>query len=101
MGETFKTIVARMWPGRHTVSCAEMAVEFVVSPDHIRRLCETGELRADPIPSRNPRSVNYWRIPLHALVDFLCRRTIRRVEKSIAKPRKHRCRRSAHPVQPS
>ena len=61
---------------RAKVSCAEVAKVFAVSAEHIRRLCESGQIAAEPVAGRKPGSVNYWSIPVPALADFVRRRTI-------------------------
>ena len=73
---------------RAKVSCAEVGKLFVVSAEHVRRLCESGQIAADPVPGRNPRSVNYWSIPVPALADFVRRRTIHGESQPPAKPKK-------------
>ena len=60
---------------RAKVSCAEVAKLFAVSAEHVRRLCESGQIAAEPVASRKPSSVGYWSIPVAALADFVRRRT--------------------------
>ena len=73
---------------RTKVSCAEAAKLFVISAEHVRCLCESGQITADPVAGRNPRSVNYWSIPVSALADFVRRRTIQSKSQPPAKPKK-------------
>ena len=73
---------------RVKVSCAEVAKLFAVSTEHVRRLCESGQIAADPIAGRKPSGINYWSIPVSALADFVRRRTIHGKSQSLVKAKK-------------
>ena len=74
--------------GRAKVSCAEVAKCFAVSAEHVRRLCESGQIAAEPAAGRRPQSVNGWSIPVSALADFVRRRTIHGKSQPPTKPEK-------------
>ena len=87
-------------PGRRFLSCAELAELFAVSAQHMERLCDGGELKAEAITGRKPNSVNYWRVPIPALLKFIKARTVRvKPPKAPAKSKKRPCKCPARPVQ--
>ncbi len=92
---TDKVLVPGFAADRTKVSCAEVARVFLVSAEHVRRLCEDGAIAAEPVADRNPRSVNYWRIPITALADFIQSRVIHGECKPTAKRMKRACTRRA------
>ena len=87
-----KELTPALVPGipadRTKVSCAEVAKLFLVSAEHVRRLCESGQIAAEPVAGRRPQSVNGWSIPVSALADFVRRRTIHGKSQLAAKPEK-------------
>ena len=95
--KTFDTPLSRRFyglpPDRNTLSCAEVAEIFRVSATHIQRLCDAGLIVAKGISGRPVRSVNYWSIPLPAIMAFLRKRQVFGGRR--AKPKKTACKRAA------
>ena len=81
--------------GRTKVSCAEAAKLFAVSTEHVRRLCESGQIAAEPIAGRKPSGINYWSIPVSALADFVRRRTIQGKSQASVPPEKRAVKKPA------
>ena len=95
-------MICKVWSlplGRRFFYCAELAEIFSVSSSHMKRLCDARAIEAEPIPGRKPNSVNYWRIPVSALIDFLKRRSTPAMLSGPAKRMKRPCKRPARTLQ--
>lgn len=60
-------LAAKIFPGRQTLTCQEVAKVMAVTPRHIADLCAEGTIQAMNLSGEgNGRSLNRWRIPVAA-----------------------------------